>query len=297
MSFNWLIYKELNPDLKSAGLKTKGDFERHFLVHGKGEKRNWNVYNLYPNFNPYTYKKNYEDLSNLNNINDLELHWILHGRNEGREYTCSKTFSSPIDMIDRILYINLDHRKDRYNEIEKQFINANIPKSKVSRISAIYNKRGGIGCTASHIKCLKYAISNNLSNVLILEDDFNFIEDVDIINESINKILEFDNDWDVIFFSGNVYNSLQFNDTFSKAINVQCASGYLVNARYYLKLLNNFEESYKLFSINDTPHLYALDIYWKILQPIDKWYIFNKKLGYQRESYSDIEKMIVNYNC
>lgn len=29
----------------------------------------------------------------------------------------------------------------------------------------------------------------------------------------------------------------------------------------------------------------------------NKWYIANPILGYQRKSYSDIEKCITNYNC
>jgi len=40
-----------------------------------------------------------------------------------------------------------------------------------------------------------------------------------------------------------------------------------------------------------------MDIYWKQLQKTDKWYITNPVLGYQRMSYSDIEKRITDYNC
>lgn len=42
------------------------------------------------------------------------------------------------------------------------------------------------------------------------------------------------------------------------------------------------------------PHELHIDIYWKKLQN-DKWYVTNPVLGYQRESYSDIEKRITNY--
>jgi glycosyl transferase family 25 len=298
MKFNWQIYRELNPDLVKAGLKTKNDFERHYIIHANIDKRNWNLYNIYPTFNPIAYKNRYSDLSNINTIEGLELHWIMYGRHEGREYTSqSGNYNTRFNIIDKILYINLDSREDRKNEIEKQFVRANIPSDKFHRISADYNKLGALGCTSSHIKCLKYAIQNNFMNVLILEDDFNFIENIDTVNDSIQNIVNFGNDWDVIFFSGNVHKCVPFNSTFDRALDVQCASGYLVNSRYYLKLLNNFEKGYRLFSINKTPQLYAVDMYWKILQPLDKWYIFSTKIGYQRESYSDIEKKIVNYRC
>jgi glycosyl transferase family 25 len=296
MSFNWQVYRELNPDLVNAGLKTPEQFNRHYLTHAKLDKRDFSIYQLYPDFNPINYKNNNNDLVNLS-IAALELHWIKSGRFEKRVYTNDYKTLEEFDVIDKILYINLDSRHDRRNEIEREFIKAKIPINKIERISAIYNERGGLGCTASHIKCLKHAIQNKFNNVLILEDDFNFIEDKSIIMNGIKNILDFNNEWDVIFFSGNILKTIPFNKTFSKAIDVQCASGYLVNSRYYLKLLKNFEDGYKLFVKNNNPPLFAVDIFWKSLQPIDNWYVFNIKLGYQRVSYSDIEKRTVDYRC
>ena len=40
---------------------------------------------------------------------------------------------------------------------------------------------------------------------------------------------------------------------------------------------------------------YYTDESWKVLQKKDKWYAFSPPIGVQRESYSDIEKVIVNY--
>lgn len=85
MSFNWIIYKELNPDLSLAGLNTQQDLEKHYIIHGKQEKRNTSVYQLYPDFNPTVYRNLYGDLKNLSN-SELEIHWIVHGKKEGRNY-------------------------------------------------------------------------------------------------------------------------------------------------------------------------------------------------------------------
>jgi hypothetical protein len=286
----------LNPDLVKAGLKHPNDFEKHYINNGKKENRHYSIYQPYPDFNIISYRKNNKDLQYMSK-GQLEIHWIKYGRYESRIYKNNTTINDPYDIIDKILYINLDSRKDRRIEIEEQFVKADIPKEKIERISGVYNTRGGLGCTASHIKCLKQAIMNEWNNVLILEDDFNFIDNIELVKNSIKTIIDFYNDWDVIFFSGNVYRTYPFNEMFSKAINVQCGSGYLVNSSYYSRLLNNLEEGYKLFSANNIPSLYALDIYWKRLQPIDKWYVFNTKLGYQRNSYSDIEKRVVDYRC
>lgn len=92
MSFNWIIYRELNPDLINIGLKTQSDFARHYLVHGKGENRKYNIYQLYPDFNPEVYRVLYNDLKHMSTT-ELELHWIKYGRYESRMYTHTQTYN------------------------------------------------------------------------------------------------------------------------------------------------------------------------------------------------------------
>lgn len=89
MNFSWEIYKELNPDLIKVGLKTKSEFETHYIENGKRENRFFCIYQKYPDFNPIQYKLNYPDLQKLNN-QQLEWHWIFHGRKEKRSYLPSK---------------------------------------------------------------------------------------------------------------------------------------------------------------------------------------------------------------
>lgn len=49
--------------------------------------------------------------------------------------------------------------------------------------------------------------------------------------------------------------------------------------------------------LNKTPpHELHADQCWKQLQR-DKWYTTKPVLGYQRESYSDIERRVTNYGC
>ena len=86
MSFNCEIYRELNPDLIRAGLNTNQQLESHYKTHGIREKRKIFVHQVYPGFNPVTYRNNYSDLRNLNDI-QASLHWLKNGRKEKREYT------------------------------------------------------------------------------------------------------------------------------------------------------------------------------------------------------------------
>jgi hypothetical protein len=85
MNFDWLVYRELNPDLKEAGLLTKYDYERHFRLHCAKDNRIYNIYQVYPDFNHIIYSNIYSDLKNMSK-HDLERHWIRYGRNEQRVY-------------------------------------------------------------------------------------------------------------------------------------------------------------------------------------------------------------------
>lgn len=46
MSFQWELYRDFNPDLVAAGLKTKRDFETHWRNHGCREGRKYSVIQL-----------------------------------------------------------------------------------------------------------------------------------------------------------------------------------------------------------------------------------------------------------
>ena len=85
MAFNWLIYKFLNPDLTAAGITTEKEFIKHFRECGIVEKRKYNIYQVYPDFNYTIYRDNYGDLKSLTRL-DLERHWIEFGKKENRTY-------------------------------------------------------------------------------------------------------------------------------------------------------------------------------------------------------------------
>jgi len=64
----------------------------------------------------------------------------------------------------------LEERKDRRKSCE-DLLNKIFEKDKIIRFNAIKDNNGAIGCTKSHIECLKLAIENEWDNVLIVEDD------------------------------------------------------------------------------------------------------------------------------
>ena len=62
--------------------------------------------------------------------------------------------------IDHVLYINLDHRKDRLEYILNECKRVHIPSEKMTRIEAIYTPDiGMLGCSLSH--CKEYTLSSS----------------------------------------------------------------------------------------------------------------------------------------
>ena len=188
------------------------------------------------------------------------------------------------EFVDKIVYINLDHRNDRRTSMEKFFEAGKIPQEKVMRFSAIQHEVGPVGAYMSHIAVVKLAKSNAWKRVLILEDDIlwkNFESDY----ERLCKLIESPG-WDVCMLGG------VYIDTSPPKINASFSGySYIVQSHYYDALLNNMEEGLrKRFEFanqkqtlsfrpkNNTEYLhrlknnwYALDVYWMKLQIRDNW--------------------------
>jgi len=210
--------------------------------------------------------------------------------------------SSPWDNIDCIYYINIAERTDRKDEFLNEMKKYDVPDSKIVRIDAVYDKmRGALGCSKSHIKALQQFIASGHKNCIIFEDDFEFSLSKDEVINSIDRFFNLAIHYDVLMFSANDYEPTTSQYAgLNKATNVQTASGYMVSSGFAETLLANFTQGAELleksYSGKDYNGSYAVDQYWKSLQPVSKWYIFEPKLGKQRGSYSNIEEKSVDYN-
>ena len=205
-------------------------------------------------------------------------------------------------MKSNIYYINLDKRTDRKDDFLKQFESVKYNKDNIIRVKAIEHIIGTLGCLSSHIKALKLALKDSYPYAIVCEDDFTFRNQKLDFEELLGNLINSKVDWDVMLLSHNPGTSL-ISPTADKQIckieNSQTTSGYIIKKSYINTLLSLFEKLYE--STKDykqaPPHNLCMDIYWKQLQKTDKWYITNPVLGYQRMSYSDIEKRITDYNC
>ena len=183
-----------------------------------------------------------------------------------------------------IYVINLDHRTDRLAEVTKELDDMGL---KFKRFSAIKTTPGFIGCGLSHLAVLKEARSLGLKNVLIFEDDFKFLIGKEEFHEKIENFLRSET-FDVVMLAYLLQKSEPVEGkNLLKVLNGQTASGYIVNERFYGKIIDLYEEAMPLLKSTGQHWNYANDSVWKKLQPAADWFAFVPRMGYQRASMSD----------
>ena len=185
------------------------------------------------------------------------------------------------EFVDKVVYINLDHREDRRQSILKQL--EVFPSEKVLRFSAIKESNGAIGCTKSHIAIIKMAIQNKWKNVLILEDDAiwnKFDEGYALLEKLVSK------SYDVITLGITIPKY----DTRTYKLHFGCTTtAYLVDGHYYETLLDNYENGLERFLETGIDIVYAIDRHWRHLMERDNWYCIVPCLMYQASTWSDIQ--------
>jgi glycosyl transferase family 25 len=204
--------------------------------------------------------------------------------------------------IDAVLYINLKHREDRNSHILNEIRKMNIDASKIHRIDAVMKDIGALGCGYSHIKALQYAIQHpEWETVLILEDDFTF-KDISI-QDSIHTLLNYasySKAFDIGLLAHNHETVIYKNtsvDCIKRITFAQTTSAYIIKKHYISTLLTNFMEAMGSMYVNGKKHENCIDVHWSYLMCRDYWFCIAPSIGYQCESYSDIEYRMVNYRC
>ena len=202
-------------------------------------------------------------------------------------------------MINKILYINLEHRTDRKESVEEELKKLNYPPEMIQRVDAIKKDNGALGCTLSHLKCLEIAMENDYECVMIVEDDLGFKENInekkfrDLLDE-LNKFSNFD--ICSLTCSGYGKNIQKETQEIAKAITIQTTTGYIIRKKFYKTLYDNFNKSKEKFENGKHRCEAAIDIMWKQLQGKNSnFYVFEPIIAFQKPSYSDIEKMFANY--
>lgn len=198
-----------------------------------------------------------------------------------------------LEDIKYCLYINLTSRIDRKESVEYECSKIGINGT---RFDAIKMGNGRIGCSMSHLECLKIAKNNNWNHIMILEDDIQFLNPEIFINQ-INKFFKNEEVWDVLLLAGNNISPYQeIGDYAIKVSHCQTTTGYIIKNHYYDVLIENIKEGIGFLTENPNQHkYYAIDKYWLQLQKKNNWYLIIPPTVVQKEDYSDIEKKQTNY--
>ena len=208
-----------------------------------------------------------------------------------------------IGNIDMIYYINLDNRVARKKHILQQLHTLDIPKEKITRISATsipFNPQ--VGCAISHIEALTRAYQLEHETVLILEDDFEFTVNAFQFNQVIDDIHYIDPNWKVLQLSsvhqnttpmsGSLTNIVSYPNKIhlERVITADTTAAYLIKRQAIPLLIPYFKQCIQLQN-----RRYPIDVLWNRLQPKIPWYITNPHIGKQCESFpSDIDHYRTN---
>jgi GR25 family glycosyltransferase involved in LPS biosynthesis len=193
-----------------------------------------------------------------------------------------------------VFYINLDERPDRREAVETQL---KMIDCTFERVPAIKHTLGVIGCSDSHVKCIRLAKERNLPRVLIVEDDLEWVQNPRVVNHALRTLPPHDVAvLAPIISAGSKVRRV--NDQFVTGSLCQTALAYVVENHYYDKLLENMlDGNSKLVKEYHLHAIYAVDQYWKRLQARDNWIFAHPTLAIQRPGISNIEGKHVDYTA
>lgn len=177
-------------------------------------------------------------------------------------------------FFDRVVVINLDRRKDRWDALQEKLAHIKWPFRAPERFAAYDGKvmpmpvgwndgEGTWGCLLSHREVLGQAIKDKLENVLVLEDDIFFSDTFD--SDIVKFIKEIPFDWDQIMLGGQYFDTTKAYDISDNILKVSLchrAHAYAVRGDYmkyvYSKLnstyghvdhiMNTFQDRYNVYT-------------------------------------------------
>jgi hypothetical protein len=190
------------------------------------------------------------------------------------------------EFVDKVIYINLDCRPDRREQVEHEL---KVFGDKVFRFSAIEDRlEGAVGNCKSHIAALQLALDSGVNNVLIVEDDVTWNK----YEEGYNKLSVLTrNKYDVICLGAS---AVTFDQTNLNLKECNAAHAYLVSREYIPTLIHNYNEGLVLREQTRRFDLYNFDCYWNECIKKDNWFVIVPNLLYQRPSpnFHNTERII-----
>ena len=197
-------------------------------------------------------------------------------------------------FYDRVYCINLDCRPDKWEEAQKEFDKWGL--TGIERYSGLVGGDldvtpekdmlpGEIGISMTHVEIIKQAKADGLNNIMIMEDDVYFSEDILRIGEFISQVPE---DWCFMYFGG-----MQIGGDKPTIITPDIIK---INQTLMIHCIAINSEMFDTI-INEVPKLKAqVDYEYIGLQKTCPSYCTNPYIAFQRAGISDIQNKYVDYN-
>jgi GR25 family glycosyltransferase involved in LPS biosynthesis len=198
-----------------------------------------------------------------------------------------------MDNIDAFLYINLDHRTDKKEQVENEILKMDDDKNKIIRISGVYHKDGCVGCTLAHVNALKLAKERGYKNFIILEDDFEFLVDKETFHKNVKDFFELNMEYKMVMLTYSYEKTSPFNNFLGIINECSNSAGYICSHKFIDELILYLEFGAEHLSRTGMHWIYTIDQIWKQLQNTG-WYYFIPKSGRQRACFSDINNTYVD---
>lgn len=207
------------------------------------------------------------------------------------------------DLFDKIYCINLDRRTDRWEQCVELFKKYNLT---VERFSAFDGENLNLGygktydCelagTISHSMVINDIRKNGYNNALILEDDVEFSEN--FIEQCETSLKELPPNWDILFFGGNHTGGYEgYSSSLIRVFKTFALHCYAVNYQATEQIYENMLRfiGNTLCSNKKLEPSVAADFYMAKLHPHMNVFSVFPNIAWQRESYSDLQREIVDY--
>lgn len=179
-----------------------------------------------------------------------------------------------------IYCINLDHRTDRWDHIQRQ-IQGTMIENTVIRFPGIKADDGIVGCRESHFAVIRKAKEQGLPWVGIMEDDCAFYPHFFVeYPKMLASIWNHRNKWD-IFNSGpiDIQSVFRIDNQLVRIGNCTCLQFIIINSSAYDKILNSYV-------VGESEG--GIDLYYRDVC-IDRVVTWAPPLTYQIVSKSDVQ--------
>jgi len=212
------------------------------------------------------------------------------------------------NFFEKVFVINLPHRDDRLQKFDSNAKKHNIEyeifpafNGKTIGLDFEYNDKKYVsegyfnnltpyhkscmGCSISHLEVLKFCKNKGYENILILEDDTEFVDDFE---NKFNLFTEsFITEWDLLFLSGTEVKVNSIYKNFCGLSSCYTSHSYSVNKSAYDILIEKITNSF---------YYQPLDVSYSQIQNNIKSFICNPILTFQYASYSDIHDSFQSYS-